>query len=249
MATSKVIIFGGNGFVGTTIAEVLVQGNITPVCVSRTGSKPQHLQTQDWAKQVAWVRGDANKPDPALFENVQAVISLVGTPPVPTFSKSAYQRQLDNNSKPNLAVINATLASGVTRLVILGAHIPALINTDKFAYAKGKRLCLEAAQEFASCSDKHTAVVLQPSAIYGIRHSKAGRALNIGFVMKPIAKLQSIMPSFIKALMPEQLVPVETVARSAVRGCFDQEFAGKFTVVSNQQIISTELDSRLGKQS
>lgn len=241
MKNSKVILFGGNGFVGTNIAQRLVEQGASPVCVSRTGIKPAQLTgaelANEWANKVEWIKGDASQPDVDLLDQADAVIALVGSPPLPTFSKAGYQQQLTANSVPNLGAINAALQSGVTRLVVLGANLPELINTDKFAYAKGKRLCFEATQNFASKSNAHTATVLQPSAIYGVRYTATGKPLNIGLFMKPVAQLQGLMPKFLKRVLPKQLVSVEAVAQAAVVACFDQSYEGKFTVVSNQQII------------
>ena len=240
MNKSKIVLFGGNGFVGTAIAEELVHQNIEVVCVSRTGSMPIYLQNVEWAQKVNWVKGDALKPDADLLNGASAVISLIGSPPVPTFSKGAYQQQLAMNSEPNLAVIEATKKSSVTRLVLLGAHLPNLVKTDKFAYAKGKRLCEEAAVEFANSLENRTAIVLKPTAIYGVRHSQSGKPINIGAVMKPIASLQTMLPNAARQYLPETIVSVKAVASAAVNACLDDEFVGKFSVISNQQIIDQE---------
>ena len=240
MNTSKIVLFGGNGFVGTAIAEELVHQNVEVVCVSRTGSMPVHLQNADWAQQVDWIKGDALMPDTDLLIAASAVITLIGSPPVPTFSKGAYEKQLMMNSEPNLAVIEAVKKSSVTRLVLLGAHLPNLVKTDKFAYAKGKRLCEEAAIEFANSSNNRAAIVLKPTAIYGVRHSQSGKPINIGVVMKPIAGLQSMLPNAARQYLPETIISVKAVASAAVNACLDDEFFGKFSVISNQQIIDQE---------
>ncbi|MBT8114595.1 MAG: NAD(P)H-binding protein, partial [Arenicella sp.] len=235
----KVVLFGGNGFVGTHIAQQLVKHGAIPVCVSRTGSKPAHLLDQPWAEQALWLKGDAEKPDLDLLEGAAAVVALVGSPPTPTFSEQGYQRKLSENSLPNIAAISAAKAAGVNRLVLLGGHIPGFLRTDKFAYAHGKRLCLEAASDFAAASDDHGAVVLQPSGIYGIRHTKKGKSIRLDWLMKPIAKIQGILPDVVQRFIPEQLVSVEAVAHAAVRACFEQAFAGEFYIMSNREIIDS----------
>ncbi len=237
MNKSKIVLFGGNGFVGTAIARELIHQGVKAVCVSRSGAMPVHLEKTEWAHQVEWIQGDALKPDMTLFVDVAAVVTLIGSPPVPTFSKAAYAKQLATNSESNLAVIKATQESPVDRLVVLGAHLPKAIATDKFAYAKGKRLCNEAAQEFANISEQHTSIVLKPTAIYGVRYNSAGKATNIAAAMKPIAGLQSLLPNSVSRYLPETLVCVHAVANAAVNACLNQEFVGKFSVISNQQII------------
>ncbi|MBX2847375.1 MAG: NAD(P)-dependent oxidoreductase [Acidiferrobacterales bacterium] len=234
MSKSKVVLFGGNGFVGIAIAEELVHQGITPICVSRSGAMPNHLAQSDWAEQAEWIQGDALEPDIELFNDAIAAVTLIGSPPVPTFSRAAYQRQLAINSEPNLAVIKAMQESPVERLVVLGAHLPRMLLTDKFGYAKGKRLCAEAAQAFVEKSETHSAVVLKPTAIYGTRYNSSGKAVNLGLAMKPIANLQSKLP---KKYLPETLVSVQAVAIAAVDACCNQAYQGKFTVLSNQEIV------------
>lgn len=237
MDKSKIVLFGGNGFVGTAIAEQLIDRELSVVCVSRRGSMPIHLQDTKWAQQVEWRQGDALKPDLDLFDDALAIVTLIGSPPVPTFSNEAYAKQLTANSEPNLAVIEAAKSSSVKRLVLLSAHLPSLANTDKFAYAKGKRLCQAAARDFADSSEQHTAIVLKPTAIFGVRHSTSGKSINIGAVMKPIARLQSMLPNGVSQYLPETLVSVQAVASAAVNACLNQDLAGKFSVINNQQII------------
>lgn len=236
----RVVLFGGNGFVGTAIAEELIHRGVDAVCVSRTGSILVHLAKTEWAQQVEWIQGDALNPDPNLFLDADVVITLIGSPPVPTFSKNAYAKQLATNSEPNLAVIKAAQKSSVNRLVMLGAHLPKAIQTDKFAYAKGKRLCEEAAREFAKTSEQHTAVVLKPTAIYGVRHNAAGKPINIAAAMRPIASLQSMLPGSFRRYLPETLVSVEAVANAAVDACLNQGYAGKLSTVSSQQITDEQ---------
>ncbi len=240
MEISKVLIFGGNGFVGTAIAKLLVEQNITPICVSRTGSKPLHLIDVAWADKVEWVQGDANSPQLELFDGIEVIMTLIGSPPVPTFSQSAYQQQLHNNSAPNLAVIESAKAAGVKRVVVMGAHLPKLMSTDCFAYAKGKRLSLEAAKEFSERSDQYSSIVLQPTGIYGVRYTKVGKPINLGLVLKPMAKLQHWVPEKLKQWMPETLVSDRAVARAAIDACLNERFEGKFTVIPNQQILEFE---------
>lgn len=237
MKNSKIILFGGNGFVGTQIAKELVTRNVETVCVSRTGAMPTHLKSVDWAQQVDWMQGDALNPDPELFTDATVVVSLIGSPPVPTFSKEAYAKQLAMNSEPNLSVIAAAGEFAVPRLVLLGAHLPSMIQTDKFAYAKGKRLCEEAAHAFVQESGQASAVILKPTAIYGTRYTPEGKAINIAAVMQPLAKLQNLIPTSVRSYLPETFVNVNAVANAAAGACLDHDFADKLTVLTNQEII------------
>lgn len=235
---AKVILFGGNGFVGTAVAEKLVQQGVQVVCVSRHGSKPVHLEKSgaEWANQALWIKGDGAKPEMAVFEGATAVVSLVGSPPVPTFTSKAYEYQLYMNSVPNIGAIEGAKAAGVKHVVLMGAHIPSILKSDRFAYFRGKHLSRETAEAFADTSEQHSAAVIQPSAIYGVRHTVHGRRINIGLFMRPIAVLHNALPAFIKKVLPEPFVSVDTVAQCVVNACLQKQYRGKFTVISNTDI-------------
>ena len=84
---SKVVVYGGNGFVGTHVAKSLSESDAYAVCLSRTGHKPIHLQNQEWSNKVCWSSGDASTPDTKLLTSANILICLVGSAPTLTFSK------------------------------------------------------------------------------------------------------------------------------------------------------------------
>ena len=237
--SSTVVLFGGNGFVGTEVAHQLVAQGLRVVAVSRTGTMPVHLQNgdSDWPKQVEWLAGDATQPDPALLADAQTVVLLVGSPPLPTFSQSAFEQQRDNNALPNCRAIEAAAEAGVTHIVLLSAYIPAALQRQSFGYYVGKQQSLAAAEQFASTSSQHGATVLKPSGIYGVRYTPSGRAIPINSVMKPIAALQQCLPSSLQSLLPATLVSVQSVAAAVVAAVNNSNDRGHFTVISNQQLV------------
>lgn len=238
MTDKRVVLYGGNGFVGTSIAKLLVQRGVTPVIISRTGDRPAHLTDESWADDAVWLYGDAKRPTLKYLKGATAVVALVGSAPVPTFSDEAYKHRFFKNSLPNIGAIAAAKATGVKHLVLIGAHIPKVLSTRNSAYVRGKRLCIEAASDFAATSDLHGAVILQPTGIYGVRHKADGKAVRLDLVLRPISIIQGVLPEFIRKFLPEQLVSVEAVARAAVSACLDEAFAGKHHVLSNQEIIA-----------
>ena len=201
----QIVIYGGNGFVGTNVAKLLSVAGATVSCVSRTGHMPVHLRSLNWAGQVSWVKGDAAYPDPELLKNCKTLICVVGSAPIPTFSKEAYDKQVFTNGTANSTAINAAEAAGVRRIILLGAKIPAFLEKDRFGYAKGKRLAFEAAQAFSELSKDHHAVVIQPGGIFGKRHSASGKAIPIDLVLGPLSKILS-----------SQLISVDRVAQTIV---------------------------------
>lgn len=222
----KVVIYGGNGFVGTRVAERLVRLDACTVCISRTGHKPLHLREEEWSTNVRWCKGDASQADEALLASIDVLICLVGSPPVPTFSQESYEHQVFMNGTTCANAIKSAEKAGIKRVVLLNAQIPLPLRTDRFGYAKGKRLALEAAEAFAEISEHHTAVVLQPGAIYGKRHLANGKVVPLHWFMRPFS-----------VIMPWQFVSVEDVADCIVRAVIDDKrYRGKFTVLSNRDL-------------
>jgi len=142
------------------------------------------------------------------------------------------------NSDANCSVIRAADKAGVKRIVVLGAHLPFLLRTDKFGYSKGKRLTFEAAQAFAAISSGHSAVVMQPNGIIGTRYKPNGKAIHLETVMNPVIKFQRFPPRWVQWLLPESLVTIEEVARMAAYAALSPApYSGKLTVISNREII------------
>lgn len=235
----KFILLGGTGFVGTEIAKQLTSLGIAVASISRSGTMPRFLKPHTWAKEIEWVRADNQLQISELNNEADVLICLVGSPPLPTVSTAAYIRQLHQNSHPNIQAIQQAMGTDIKQLVVLGAHLPKVIDGDRFAYAKGKRLCLEAAEAFAESRQTRGSVVLQPTAIFGTRHTANGMAINLGATMKPFSKLQGLLPTRIQKFLPEQFVSVEAVAKMTVRAALDETYAGKFSIISNQEIANT----------
>ena len=239
-AQQPVVIYGGNGFVGSNIARRIADRGGHCICVSRTGAMPVHLQRQapDWLHHVTWLQGDAAEPDPAILQQAGAVVSTVGSPPLPTFSEAAFKRQVVANGTANVVLIEAANKAGVKRLVLVNAHIPALLQRRGFGYYVGKQQALDAARQFAESSPGHSSAVLTPSAIYGTRHSTAGTAIPLGLFMAPIAALQSAVPAPLARFLPEPWVSVDKVAAAAAELATARDIDhGAFKLVTNRQLL------------
>lgn len=223
--TKSVTIFGGHGFVGTHIAKQLIESDIAVTCVSRRGECPQHLNNQDWAKSVTWQAGDASRADSQLLAQSGVVITVIGSPPLPTFTKTAHQRQLLANGLANQALITDCESAGVNKLIVLGAQIPFFLNFDWFAYNKGKQISLDAAKQFCQKSEENGATVIQPSMIYGTRHTQSGTAIPMTWLFKPVSKI-----------FPSIAINVEEVAQYIANAAINEELKG-FKKVPHKQLL------------
>ena len=222
----KVVIYGGNGFVGTHVAQALFNKGVCTACLSRSGHKPLHLKDQKWSESVRWCKGNALEPDTKLLERVHGMVTLVGSAPMPTSSREAYDAQVIANGETNASAIRAAGEAGIKRIILVGAKLPFFLQSDRFGYAKGKRIAMEAAKTFSELSDEHRAVVLQPGVIFGKRFLKSGKSVSLDTFCKPL--------SFI---MPWQFVCVNRLAeRVACEMMCDDSSRGQFIVIKNSQI-------------
>ena len=224
--TKKVVIYGGNGFVGTHVAHALLNKGVCTACLSRSGHKPLHLKDQKWSESVRWCKGNALEPDTKLLERVHGMIALVGSAPLPTTSREAYEAQVIANGETNASAIKAAGEAGIKRIILVGAKLPFFLQSDRFGYAKGKRIAMEAARAFSELSNEHRAVVLQPGMIFGKRFLKSGKSVSLDTFFKPLSYI-----------MPWQFVCVNRLAeRVACEMMCDDSSRGQFIVIKNSQI-------------
>lgn len=206
----QAVIYGGNGFVGSHVAKELVLNDFQVVCVSRTGDKPTHLSNVAWSEKVNWCQGDASKPDLDLLASTDVLVSAVGSAPLPTFSKRAYEKQFFSNGTCNALLMKAAADAGVTRVLLMGAKIPLPLRTNAFAYTKGKRVALEAAQHFSQLSEHHSSVIFQPGVIVGTRHTKNGCPIPLDQYLALALKL-----------LPSQFLTVEMLAQCVANAAME----------------------------
>jgi nucleoside-diphosphate-sugar epimerase len=175
---------------------------------------------------VRWCKGDASDPDTQLLQRLNGLVTLVGSPPLPTFSEEAYDEQVFINGTTNANAIKAAGEAGIKRVVLLGAQLPFFMRGEKFGYAEGKKIAMKAAQDFSELSSEHRAIVIQPGIIYGRRYQKNGNSVPLGMIFKPMSWI-----------MPWQFVSVEKVAeRIATEMLCEDPNRAQFIVIKNSQI-------------
>mmetsp|Transcript_15617 Transcript_15617/g.51106 ORF Transcript_15617/g.51106 Transcript_15617/m.51106 type:complete len:269 (+) Transcript_15617:108-914(+) len=208
----KVVVFGGSGFVGSKVLEVLVGRVEQLVGASRSG-RPSHLQREAWAKDVKWLQCDALDPSQcaAAVEGADGVVVAIGSPPLPFVD---YAFQVAANGTTNVNVVEAAEDCG--KIVLVNATMP---HWAPKGYRDGKL------QAEAAAMRHKNATILKPSAIYGTRHHR-GFPIPVPLApiswlfqnTKPLCDKLNTFPIFHNVLVPP--LHVDAVAHAAADALF-----------------------------
>lgn len=208
----KVLVFGGNGYVGTHICKEALARSIPVASLSRSG-RPSGVP-EPWTSEVEWVKGDLFHPSQwrHTLDDISAVISCVGG-----FGSNEQMHRI--NGAANVQAIRAASQAGVDRFVFISAHDFGLPSFFLRGYYAGKR----AAEDELLAKFPYSGVILRPGFIHGVRQvGKVKLPLNaIGSPLEILLKHKAIsqVPVLGKLLVPP--VKVATVAKVAVRSATD----------------------------
>lgn len=211
----KLLVLGGNGFVGSHICIEALAHGLNVFSLSRSGKSSLH---DPWANDIVWHQGDLLSPDSLgnALNGVTSVISCVGG-----FGSNSYM--YDINGTANINAIRAASEQGVKRFVYISAADFGLVNYLLKGYFAGKRSTeTELLDKF-----QHGGAILRPGFIHGTRRvgsvhlplSIIGAPLEMVLQhAKPLTRLPLIGPLFIPP------VNVTSVAKVAVRAAVDPAF-------------------------
>lgn len=211
----KLLVLGGNGFVGSHICIEALAHGLNVSSLSRSGKSSLH---DPWANDIIWHQGDLLSPDSLgnALNGVTSVISCVGG-----FGSNSYM--YDINGTANINAIRAASEQGVKRFVYISAADFGLVNYLLKGYFAGKRSTeTELLDKF-----QHGGAILRPGFIHGTRRVGSVR-LPLSIIgaplemvlrhAKPLTRLPLIGPLFIPP------VNVTSVAKVAVRAAVDPAF-------------------------
>lgn len=213
--TEKLLVLGGNGFVGSHVCKEALDRGLTVASLSRTGRS----SIQDsWANSVIWHQGNLLSTDSwkDALEGVTSVISCVGG-----FGSNSYMYKI--NGTANINAIRAASEAGVKRFVYISAADFGLVNYVLQGYYEGKR----AAETELLTRYPYGGIILRPGFIYGTRRVGSMK-LPLGVVGSPLEMiLQRAKPlSQIPIVGPLFTPPVNVtaVAKVAIRAATDPVF-------------------------
>jgi len=223
--SQKILVLGGNGFVGTAICKRAVAQGISVVSLSRSG-RPSILES--WVDQVTWISGDVFVTEwDSLLDGVQAVISTLGM-----IGPNDQMERI--NADANIIAVNAAKKAGVPKFVYISVHD---YNLPEFAlnngYFAGKR---KAEAEILSAFP-NTGTILRPGFIYGKRRFN-GVDIPLDIVGKPLERALAAAASLtgpLQKLPASDLVlappvDVDDVALAAIRALQDDYYFGIFNI-------------------
>ncbi|ESR63464.1 NAD(P)-bd dom domain-containing protein [Citrus sinensis] len=213
--SEKLLVLGGNGFVGSHICREALDRGLTVASLSRSGRSSLR---DSWANNVIWHQGNLLSSDSwkEALDGVTAVISCVGG-----FGSNSYMYKI--NGTANINAIRAASEKGVKRFVYISAADFGVANYLLQGYYEGKR----AAETELLTRYPYGGVILRPGFIYGTR-TVGGMKLPLGVIgspmemvlqhAKPLSQLPLVGPLFTPP------VNVTVVAKVAVRAATDPVF-------------------------
>ncbi|KAI4337219.1 hypothetical protein L6164_015664 [Bauhinia variegata] len=213
--TNKLLVLGGNGFVGSHICREALDRGLSVASLSRSGRSSLH---DSWANNITWYQGNLLSTDSwkEALSGVTAVISCVGG-----FGSNSYMYKI--NGSANINAIRAASEQGVKRFVYISAADFGVANYILQGYYEGKR----AAETELLTRFPYGGVVLRPGFIYGTR-SVGSMKIPLGVIGTPLEMVLQHARALNKVPLVGPLftppVNVTAVAKVAVRAATDPVF-------------------------
>ncbi|XP_058772603.1 uncharacterized protein At1g32220, chloroplastic [Vicia villosa] len=223
--SEKIVVLGGNGFVGSAICKAAVSKGIEVVSVNRSG-RPSY--SDSWVDQVTWVSGDVFYVNwDEVLPGATAVVSTLGG-----FGSDEQMSKI--NGEANVLAVNTAKEYGIPKFILISVHdynLPSFLLSS--GYFTGKR---KAESEVLS-KFPNSGIVLRPGFIYGKRKVD-GFEIPLDLVGEPAERILKAIENFTKPLssLPASdllLAPpvsVEDVALAVINGVTDDDFFGVFTI-------------------
>ncbi|CAI5722845.1 unnamed protein product [Peronospora effusa] len=212
----RLLVVGGNGYVGSNILQRAVQKGVEVRSLNRSG-KPQ-WQDVPWIDEVDWHKGDVfdEVQLAKAVEGVTGVISAVGA-----FGNKEFMEKVCGDA--TIQAVQAAQKAGVERFVFVSNSRVGSYNPPwqpLYGYYHGK----ERAEAAVHARFPNTGVALRPGFIYGWRRTEKGRGIPLQLVGAPLSMLArdlgpvstalSCLPLFGEEM--RAAIPVDTVAKAAV---------------------------------
>ncbi|CAK8540317.1 unnamed protein product [Lathyrus sativus] len=223
--SEKIVVLGGNGFVGSAICKAAVSNGIEVISVNRSG-RPSY--SDSWIDQVTWISGDVFYVNwDEVLPGATAVVSTLGG-----FGSDEQMSKI--NGEANVLAVNTAKEYGIPKFILISVHD---YNLPSFLLSSGYFIGKRKAESEVLSKFPNSGVVLRPGFIYGKRKVD-GFEIPLDLVGEPAERILKAIENFTKPLssLPASdllLAPpvsVDDVALAVINGVTDDDFFGVFTI-------------------
>lgn len=223
--SERIVVLGGNGFVGSAICKAAVSRGIEVISLSRSG---RPTNSDAWVDQVNWISGDVFYVNwDEVLVGATAVVSTLGG-----FGSDEQMKRI--NGEANVVAVNAAKDYGIPKFILISVHdynLPSFLLSS--GYFTGKRK----AESEVLAKYPNSGIVLRPGFIYGKRRVDRF-VVPLDLVGEPAERILRAVENFTKPLssLPASdllLAPpvsVDDVALAVISGVTDDDFFGIFTI-------------------
>lgn len=218
------LVFGGNGLLGTAICKYAVNQGKKVLCISRSTKR---RYTDSWQSNVEYLQGDAMDPSTyeKLIPQVSGVVHTIGT-----LIDSRTPLKLNNNYQGSYEQVNRDAALKVLS-VLPNSSVPFVyISAAKGwfflpGYIESKR---QVEDYLKSNSEKFTYTVLRPGIMYG---QNENRLKIVSSLVDSVWSTGKLLNNFglISDLswFPAKTLDIDQVAKAAVESVYDKKLWNK----------------------
>lgn len=222
----KLVVPGGNGFIGSDVCRVAVQNGHEVAAFGRTGRPALSPARHPWVSQVTWRAADLFALDTwrDLLDGADAVVHCIATIRQDPKQDRTFDRV---NAESALRAARAAADAGVGAFVFLSVRDKPPFVSGQFMVAKRR-----AERELPEREPSLRVVTLRPNLVFGAR--RRGTAT--------IAALLDQWPSGADhgyAAEAGRPLPVEFVAAAAVQAALTPTLAGTLDVDQIADIART----------
>mmetsp|Transcript_60937 Transcript_60937/g.70764 ORF Transcript_60937/g.70764 Transcript_60937/m.70764 type:complete len:242 (+) Transcript_60937:87-812(+) len=237
MSGKKIIIFGGNGFVGSRVTKYAVEAGWNTIVACRSGAPSAAQSLEPWAHKAQYISIDALSRS-QVFEclddhpDTYAIVSCIGA----LTTANMEGRRLNGDATINMAA-GLFERKAIRKLIFVSAADMQPVNRVLKGYYQGKRAAEKAILE--NLGDR--GVVLRPGMIYGTRNVSIGGVsvpLPIGIVGAPMKTIFQPIHKVAPFGILTPPVSVDDVAKACVWGAEEASVHGKYDVYGINDLAS-----------
>ena len=221
----KLVVAGGNGFIGSEICRVAVQNGHDVAAFGRTGRPGLTPARHPWTQDVEWRAADVFAPDTwrDLLDDADTLVHSIAT------IREVPERNVTFERVTGESVLHAAQAAedaGIDGFVFLSVRDTPPLVSDRFRAAKRR-----AERELAAQYGALRTAILRPNLVYGPR--RTGSATIAGLLQQapPVASPY--------ASVEGRPLPVELVAAAAVQAAVTPSLEGTLSVFQIEDLGRT----------